>query len=59
MDICFSETCTEIGILDIFGFENFPKNSFEQVSLKIDFSNSTYHFCHVTCEKNHGKENVV
>ncbi len=39
-----SDECASISLLDIFGFENFPRNSFEQLCINIANEQIQYYF---------------
>ncbi|KAI4886741.1 hypothetical protein NFI96_015752 [Prochilodus magdalenae] len=43
-NICASESGMNVGILDIFGFENFKKNSFEQLCINIANEQIQFYF---------------
>uniref|UniRef100_A0A3B4WK72 non-specific serine/threonine protein kinase n=1 Tax=Seriola lalandi dorsalis TaxID=1841481 RepID=A0A3B4WK72_SERLL len=44
MNICAAESSMNVGILDIFGFENFKKNSFEQLCINIANEQIQFYF---------------
>ncbi|MEQ2184866.1 hypothetical protein GOODEAATRI_012384, partial [Goodea atripinnis] len=44
INICAAESCMNVGILDIFGFENFKKNSFEQLCINIANEQIQFYF---------------
>ncbi|KAM8855050.1 LOW QUALITY PROTEIN: myosin-IIIb [Spinachia spinachia] len=44
MNICATESGMNVGILDIFGFENFKKNSFEQLCINIANEQIQFYF---------------
>ncbi|XP_056282748.1 myosin-IIIb isoform X4 [Pseudoliparis swirei] len=44
MNICATESSMNVGILDIFGFENFKNNSFEQLCINIANEQIQFYF---------------
>uniref|UniRef100_A0A3Q3B146 non-specific serine/threonine protein kinase n=1 Tax=Kryptolebias marmoratus TaxID=37003 RepID=A0A3Q3B146_KRYMA len=44
VNVCAAESCMNVGILDIFGFENFKKNSFEQLCINIANEQIQFYF---------------
>uniref|UniRef100_A0A3Q2XUB6 non-specific serine/threonine protein kinase n=1 Tax=Hippocampus comes TaxID=109280 RepID=A0A3Q2XUB6_HIPCM len=44
VNICAAESGMNVGILDIFGFENFKKNSFEQLCINIANEQIQFYF---------------
>ncbi|XP_075896017.1 LOW QUALITY PROTEIN: myosin-IIIb [Nelusetta ayraudi] len=43
-NVCAAESSMNVGILDIFGFENFKKNSFEQLCINIANEQIQFYF---------------